>query len=132
MHIIRAQAFANLWSKAYKAHAEGLILVRVRGTDELHLQGEWRRVFQEGPDLTRVKLKDTYEVAALYPEADAKPQKRCNDPYIEKRRYEYAGGRYVGCRSCGGDLCTLCRTAHLVPADIPYEDNDDNMCPACR
>ncbi|MFJ7146673.1 helix-turn-helix domain-containing protein [Streptomyces sp. NPDC100445] len=59
-------------------------------------------------------------------------QERCNDPYIEKRRYEYAGGRYVGCRSCGGDLCTSCRTAHLVPADVPYEDNDDNLCPACR
>ncbi|MFJ4836218.1 helix-turn-helix domain-containing protein [Streptomyces sp. NPDC088747] len=132
MHIIRAQAFANLWSKAYKAYTEGLTLLRVRGADELHLQGEWRRVFQEGRDLPQVELKDTYDVATLYPTAESTTQKICNDPYIEKRRYEYAGGRYVGCRSCGGDLCTSCRTAHLVPADIPYEHNDDNVCPACR
>ncbi|MBB5939208.1 hypothetical protein [Streptomyces zagrosensis] len=37
MHIIRSQAFANLWSKAYKAYDEGLTLVKVCGADELHL-----------------------------------------------------------------------------------------------
>ncbi|WP_324611540.1 transcriptional regulator [Streptomyces sp. NRRL S-1521] len=132
MHIIHSQAFANLWSKAYNAHTEGLTLVRVCGTAELHLQGEWRRAFREGRDLGQVKLKDTYEVIALYPGAAPEPQESCNEPYIEKRRYEYAGGRYVGCRSCGGDLCTSCRTTHLAPSDIPYEDNDDNVCPACR
>lgn len=132
MYIIRSQAFANLWSKAYKAYDEGLTLVKVCGADELHLQGEWRRVFQEGRGLTQVRLKDTYQVAALYPEVEPWQQKRCNDPYAEKRRYEYAGGRYVGCRSCGGDLCTSCRTVHLAPADVPYEYNDDNLCPACR
>ncbi|MEU9339577.1 transcriptional regulator [Streptomyces sp. NPDC048290] len=132
MHIIRSQAFANLWSKAYKAYDEGLTLVKVCGADELHLQGEWRRVFQEGQDLSQIKLKDTSQVAVLYSEAQPEQQKRCNDPYIEKRRYEYAGGRYVGCRSCGGDLCTSCRAVHLAPADVPYEYNDDNLCPACR
>lgn len=34
MHIIRSQAFANLWMKAYKAHDEGLAVVRAMGTDE--------------------------------------------------------------------------------------------------
>ncbi len=103
--------------------------MKVCGADELHLQGEWRRVFQEGRDLTQVKLKDTYQVAVLYPEAEPEQQKRCNDPYIEKRRYQYAGGCYVGCRSYGGDLCTSCRTVHLAPTDVPYEYNDDNLCP---
>ncbi|WP_435220557.1 helix-turn-helix domain-containing protein [Streptomyces sp. Tue6028] len=88
MHIIHSQAFANLWTKAYKAHVEGLTLVRVCGTDELHLQGEWRRVFPEGRDLSQVKLKDTYEVAVLYPQAEPEPQAVCSDPYVEKRRYE--------------------------------------------
>ncbi|MDH6228836.1 hypothetical protein M2169_005806 [Streptomyces sp. MJP52] len=60
MHIIRSQAFANLWTKAYKAHEQGLTLVRVMGTDELHLTGDWRTVCTEGRALTEVKIKDTY------------------------------------------------------------------------
>lgn len=65
MHLIRSQAFTNLWSKAYKAHAEGVTVVRVCGTDELHLQGEWRRVFREGKELSEVKVKDTYTADRL-------------------------------------------------------------------
>ncbi|MGW7786865.1 helix-turn-helix domain-containing protein [Streptomyces tricolor] len=132
MHIIRSQAFANLWSKAYKAHTEGLTLVRVCGTDELHLQGDWLRTFPEGRNLSQVKLKETYAISLIYPEARENAQTACNSPDVEKRRYEYAGGRYVGCRTCGGDLCTACRTAHLRPSDVPYEYNDDNVCESCR
>ncbi|WP_171163499.1 helix-turn-helix domain-containing protein [Streptomyces sp. I05A-00742] len=60
MHIIRSQAFANLWMKALKAHNEGLTVVRVMGTDELHVIGDWHRVFAEGRGVTEVKIKDTY------------------------------------------------------------------------
>ncbi|MFD9854249.1 helix-turn-helix domain-containing protein [[Kitasatospora] papulosa] len=60
MHIIRSQAFANLWMKALKAHGEGLTVVRAMGTDELHVIGDWRRVFPEGRSVTEVKVKDTY------------------------------------------------------------------------
>ncbi|MFD9902899.1 helix-turn-helix domain-containing protein [Streptomyces sp. NPDC059063] len=60
MHIIRSQAFANLWMKAFKAHEEGLTVVRAMGTDELHLIGDWQRVFPEGRGVTEVKVKDTY------------------------------------------------------------------------
>ncbi|MFI1935476.1 helix-turn-helix domain-containing protein [Streptomyces sp. NPDC020330] len=60
MHIIRSQAFANLWMKALKAHDGGLAVVRAMGTDELHVIGDWRRVFPEGRGLTEVKVKDTY------------------------------------------------------------------------
>ncbi|GAA1929603.1 hypothetical protein GCM10009716_41590 [Streptomyces sodiiphilus] len=68
MHIIRSQAFANLWHKAYKAHQHGLTIVRVRGTDELHVTGgEWRKVpgreggvFEEGRLTTHMKLKNRY------------------------------------------------------------------------
>ncbi|MEO3756384.1 hypothetical protein [Streptomyces sp. B6B3] len=62
MHIIRSQAFTNLWWKAWKAHEAGLTLVRMMGTDELHVIGDWRRVFPEGRRLTEVKLKDEYTV----------------------------------------------------------------------
>ncbi|MEU6372448.1 helix-turn-helix transcriptional regulator [Streptomyces sp. NPDC046909] len=62
MHLIRSQAFANLWMKAYKAHDEGLLVVRAMGTDELHVVGDWRRVFPEGRGVSEVKLKDTYTV----------------------------------------------------------------------
>ncbi|MFG3285296.1 multiprotein-bridging factor 1 family protein [Streptomyces sp. NPDC048111] len=132
MHIIRAQAFANLWSKAYKAHTAGLTLLRVCGTDELHLQGDWRQVLPEGRDLNQVKLKDTHHVAALYPQAQPQSQVPCTHPSADKRRYEYAGGRYIGCHTCGGDLCTSCWATHLTPSDTPFEYNDDNLCPACR
>ncbi|MDT0495274.1 helix-turn-helix transcriptional regulator [Streptomyces griseus] len=60
MHLIRSQAFANLWLKALKAHDEGLAPVRAMGTDELHVIGDWRRVFAEGRAVTEVKVKDTY------------------------------------------------------------------------
>ncbi|MFF7311573.1 helix-turn-helix domain-containing protein [Streptomyces sp. NPDC008137] len=60
MHIIRSQAFANLWMKALKAHDARLPVVRAMGTDELHVIGDWRRVFPEGRGVTEVKVKDTY------------------------------------------------------------------------
>ncbi|MFI6849701.1 AAA family ATPase [Kitasatospora sp. NBC_00085] len=61
MHIIRSQAFANLWYKAHRAHTAGLTIVRLRGTDELHVTGgNWRAVFDEGRLTTQMKLKDQY------------------------------------------------------------------------
>ncbi|MFE9132145.1 type II toxin-antitoxin system prevent-host-death family antitoxin [Streptomyces sp. NPDC007148] len=60
MHIIRSQAFANLWYKAHRAHSNGLTVVRVRGTDELHVAGDWRTVFTEGRLTTQMKQKDQY------------------------------------------------------------------------
>lgn len=65
-HIIRSTAFSNLWEKAFKANAAGLHVVRVSGTDELHLIGDWRSavgpngrlLFPEGRGLTEVKLKN--------------------------------------------------------------------------
>ncbi|WP_408994785.1 dihydrolipoamide S-succinyltransferase [Streptomyces sp. 1268] len=60
MHIIRSQAFANLWLKAYKAHTAGLTVVEMSGTDELHVAGDWQQVFPEGRDLTQVKAKSIY------------------------------------------------------------------------
>ncbi|WP_335936238.1 helix-turn-helix domain-containing protein [Streptomyces sp. PTD5-9] len=66
MHIIRSQAFANLWMKALKAHDEGLPVVRAMGTDELHVIGDWRRVFPEGRGVTEVKVKDVYTVGEAY------------------------------------------------------------------
>jgi transcriptional regulator with XRE-family HTH domain len=62
MHLIRSQAFANLWAKALKAHDAGLAVVRVMGTDELHVVGDWRRVFPEGRGVFEVKVKDVYSV----------------------------------------------------------------------
>ncbi|GGZ60655.1 hypothetical protein GCM10010387_62920 [Streptomyces inusitatus] len=62
MHLIRSQAFANLWMKAWKAHTEGLHVVRAMGTDELHVIGDWRHVFPEGRGVTEVKVKDTYTI----------------------------------------------------------------------
>lgn len=66
MHIIRSAAFSNLWEKAFKANAAGLHVVRVSGTDELHVIGDWRaavaaggrRLFPEGRGVTEVKLKN--------------------------------------------------------------------------
>ncbi|WP_460625139.1 DnaB-like helicase C-terminal domain-containing protein, partial [Kitasatospora kifunensis] len=62
MHIIRSQAFANLWYKAHRAHEHGLTIVRLRGTDELHTTGttDWRTVFTEGNLTTQLKLKTQY------------------------------------------------------------------------
>ncbi|MFD5317355.1 hypothetical protein [Streptomyces sp. NPDC127098] len=62
MHIIRSQAFANLWLKAWKAHQAGLTIVRMLGTDELHVIGDWRQVFTEGRKLTDMKLKTEYTI----------------------------------------------------------------------
>ncbi|GHF11911.1 hypothetical protein GCM10014715_79550 [Streptomyces spiralis] len=62
MHIIRSQAFANLWWKAHRAFDEGLMVVRVMGTDELHVIGDWRAVFPEGRGVAEVKIKDVYSV----------------------------------------------------------------------
>ncbi|MFG2630342.1 helix-turn-helix domain-containing protein [Streptomyces sp. NPDC048473] len=64
MHIIRSQAFSNLWMKALKAHDAGLTVVRAMGTDELHVIGDWHRVFPEGRGVTEVKTKDTYTVGS--------------------------------------------------------------------
>ncbi|MEU6488674.1 dihydrolipoamide S-succinyltransferase [Streptomyces sp. NPDC046887] len=60
MHIIRSKAFTNLWRKALRAHHAGLTVVRVSGTDELHVSGDWRAVFSEGRNLNQVKEKETY------------------------------------------------------------------------
>ncbi|WP_051856975.1 DnaB-like helicase C-terminal domain-containing protein [Streptomyces sp. NRRL S-1868] len=71
MHIIRSQAFANLWRKAWAAHEAGLTVVRMMGTDELHLAGDWRTaravgkdtlLFPEGREVTEVKPKQTYRL----------------------------------------------------------------------
>lgn len=62
MHIIRSQAFVNLWLKAHRAYDEGLMVVRAMGTDELHVIGDWRAVFPEGRGVTEVKVKDLYTV----------------------------------------------------------------------
>ncbi|WP_405541024.1 helix-turn-helix domain-containing protein [Streptomyces phaeochromogenes] len=62
MHLIRSQAFANLWWKAHRAYDEGLMVVRAMGTDELHVTGDWRTVFPEGRGVTEVKVKDVYTV----------------------------------------------------------------------
>ncbi|MFF7601411.1 helix-turn-helix domain-containing protein [Streptomyces mirabilis] len=64
MHLIRSQAFANLWTKAFKAYEEGLTLVRAMGTDELHVIGDWRAVFPEGRGVSEVKIKDTYVIGS--------------------------------------------------------------------
>ncbi|WAL99797.1 helix-turn-helix domain-containing protein [Streptomyces sp. Je 1-369] len=62
MHLIRSQAFSNLWMKAYKAYEEGLTVVRAMGTDELHVIGDWQSVFPEGRSVAEVKVKDRYTV----------------------------------------------------------------------
>ncbi|MGY4983960.1 helix-turn-helix domain-containing protein [Streptomyces sp. 900105755] len=67
MHLIRSQAFANLWWKAHRAYDEGLMVVRAMGTDELHVTGDWRAVFPEGRGVTEVKVKDVYTVGDATP-----------------------------------------------------------------
>jgi hypothetical protein len=66
-HIIRSQAFANLWYKAHKAWDYGLGVYRMSGTDELHLSGNVHRaltsdepLFPWGRDLAQIKIKGTY------------------------------------------------------------------------
>ncbi|MFD4483472.1 acyltransferase [Streptomyces sp. NPDC058471] len=60
MHMIRTKAHTNLWRKAYKARESGLTVVRISGTDELHVRGDWRKVFPEGRELNQVKEKEVY------------------------------------------------------------------------
>lgn len=67
MHLIRSQASANLWTKAFKAYEEGLTLVCATGTDELHVIGDWRAVFPEGRGVSEVKIKDTYVIGSETP-----------------------------------------------------------------
>ena len=73
VHIIRSQAFANLWRKALRAHEAGLTIHKATGTDELHVVGDWRnaailrngkpaRLFTEGRGLSEMKCKPTYTV----------------------------------------------------------------------
>ncbi|MEW2493773.1 type II toxin-antitoxin system prevent-host-death family antitoxin [Streptomyces nodosus] len=59
MHTVRSQAFANLWLRAFKLHQAGLTIVKVMGTDEIHVAGEgdWRDVFEEGHQLSQMKTK---------------------------------------------------------------------------
>ncbi|WP_441350692.1 hypothetical protein [Streptomyces sp. MBT58] len=57
MHNVRAQAHANLWSKAYKAHQAGLEIIAMLGTDELHVTGDPWNVFTEGRALSQMKIK---------------------------------------------------------------------------
>ena len=67
MHLIRSQAFANLWWKAHRAYDEGLMVVRAMATDELHVIGDWRAVFDEGRGVSEVKVKDIYTVGTPDP-----------------------------------------------------------------
>jgi len=57
MHCIRTQAYSNLYWRAVKAFTNGCQVIRVTGTDELHITGDWKRVFTEGRDLTEMKVK---------------------------------------------------------------------------
>ncbi|MEV7775948.1 DnaB-like helicase C-terminal domain-containing protein [Kitasatospora sp. NPDC086791] len=61
-HNLRSQAFFNLYLKALKADQEGLQLVAMKGTDELHVIGPWRDVFAEGRGVTQVKVKEEYTI----------------------------------------------------------------------
>jgi hypothetical protein len=64
-HIIRAQAHANLWRRAHKAHTAGLWVHRLTGVDELHVSGDWRQVWTEGRGLGEMKPKgDTYRAGS--------------------------------------------------------------------
>ncbi|MFG2508598.1 helix-turn-helix domain-containing protein [Streptomyces rubiginosohelvolus] len=57
MHLIHAQAFALHCGRAYKAHQAGLDVVALKHTDELHVTGDWRRVFTEGRGVSELKVK---------------------------------------------------------------------------
>ncbi|MDQ0946616.1 transcriptional regulator with XRE-family HTH domain [Streptomyces phaeochromogenes] len=74
MHLIRSQAFANLWWKAHRAYDEGLMVVRAMGTDELHVAGDWHAVFPEGRGVTEVKVKDVYTVGTDQDPALQRPE----------------------------------------------------------
>lgn len=58
MHLIRSQAFANLFSRAHKAHQAGLSVMCALGTDELHVAGgDWRQTWSEGRGPAEMKVK---------------------------------------------------------------------------
>ncbi|CAM5554623.1 hypothetical protein SBADM41S_11287 [Streptomyces badius] len=57
MHNIHAQAYALHCGRAYKAHQAGLDVVALKHTDELHVTGDWRRVFTEGRGVSELKVK---------------------------------------------------------------------------
>lgn len=48
-HLIRSQAFVNLWWKAHRAYEDGLKVVRAMGTDELHVDRQLARGVPRGP-----------------------------------------------------------------------------------
>lgn len=82
LHLIHAQAYANLYLKALKAYEAGLTVAKVTGTDELHVVGDWRTavdaktgkpIFREGRALTEIKSKGTY---AWEPPAPKRPRTR--------------------------------------------------------
>ncbi|MFC8949718.1 DnaB-like helicase C-terminal domain-containing protein [Streptomyces rochei] len=60
VHIIRSQAFASLWLKAHRAYQEGLMLVQVSGVDEIHLVGDWQKIWKEGRMPGEMKKKRLY------------------------------------------------------------------------
>jgi hypothetical protein len=60
VHIIRSQAFASLWLKAHRAYQEGLTLVQVSGVDEIHLVGDWQKIWKEGRMPGEMKKKRLY------------------------------------------------------------------------
>lgn len=57
MHNIHSQAYALHCGRAYKAHQAGLDVVALKHTDELHVIGDWRRVFTEGRGVSELKIK---------------------------------------------------------------------------
>lgn len=59
MHIIRAQAYANLWRKAVQAQAAGVTVAAVRNTDEIWVVADdtARRAFEFGTGLGQWKIK---------------------------------------------------------------------------
>ncbi|MEU4032336.1 helix-turn-helix domain-containing protein [Streptomyces anulatus] len=57
MHNIHSQAYALHCGRAYKAHQAGLDVVALKHTDELHVIGDWRKVFTEGRGVAELKIK---------------------------------------------------------------------------
>ncbi|MFH8365144.1 helix-turn-helix domain-containing protein [Streptomyces anulatus] len=57
MHNIHSQAYALHCGRAYKAHQAGLDVVALKHTDELHVIGDWRKVFTEGRGVAEMKIK---------------------------------------------------------------------------
>src|SRR5262245_39115773 len=72
IHIIRSQAFANLWLKAHKAHGLRLAVVKMAGPDELHVAGNWRPAYKEGRNLDQqggCAIKKLWQHSAREPAA---------------------------------------------------------------